>query len=306
MPRMPNAIAFAGSPLDRASAERRDRAWLRRQLEAEATRFLPLWRLQPLIALGSERRVAWARRELFADLSPAPEPILLGLADGVAHFAVDVSAAGRPDEELGIAGAARFEDLRAAAATIPAPEAAVCAQARSLVDWHGRHRHCAACGGATRSALGGAQRVCADCAAEHFPRTDPVAISVVARGDRCLLGRSPGWPVPMYSALAGFVEPGETLEEAVRREVQEEAGVRVGAVRYLSSQPWPFPSSLMIGCLAEAESEEIRVDPVELEDAAWFRRDAVLAALAGAGRELVVPPPFALAHHLIRAWAEGS
>jgi NAD+ diphosphatase len=154
--------------------------------------------------------------------------------------------------------------------------------------------------------MGGAHRVCFDCQAEHFPRTDPVAISLVVHGDRCLLGRSPGWPASMYSALAGFVEAGETLEEAVRREVLEEAGVRVGDVRYLRSQPWPFPSSLMLGCVADAETTEIRVDPAELDDARWFSRDALRAAIEGRRADLAVPPPFAIASLLIRAWVAGQ
>ena len=149
-------------------------------------------------------------------------------------------------------------------------------------------------------------RRCPDCALEHFPRTDPVVIGAVVRGDRCLLGRSRGWPDAMFSALAGFVEPGENLEEALRREVQEEAGIRVGAVHYVASQPWPFPCSLMIGCLAEAESEAIRIDPAELEAAEWFSRDEVRAALDGPTDRLILPPPVAIAHHLVRHWALGE
>jgi NADH pyrophosphatase NudC (nudix superfamily)/biotin carboxyl carrier protein len=159
-----------------------------------------------------------------------------------------------------------------------ARRAAIAAHARTLVDWHARHRHCAACGGHTRSVLGGANRVCFDCQAEHFPRTDPVAIAVVVRGNQCLLGRGPGWPAQMFSALAGFVEAGESLEDAVRREVLEESSVRVGRVTYLASQPWPFPCSLMLGCVAQAESEAIAIDPAELEEARWFSRDALRQA----------------------------
>ncbi|MGE4649656.1 MAG: NAD(+) diphosphatase, partial [Myxococcota bacterium] len=144
-----------------------------------------------------------------------------------------------------------------------------------------------------------------ECAVEHFPRSDPVAIAAVVRGDRCLLGRGPGWPEQMFSALAGFVEPGESLEEAVRREVHEESGVRVGEVRYVSSQPWTFPSSFMLGCIATAESEAISIDRAEIEEARWFERATLLAALEGETGELSLPPPMAIAHHLIRAWLEG-
>ncbi len=149
-------------------------------------------------------------------------------------------------------------------------------------------------------------RVCTECSTDHFPRTDPVVIMLVLRGDRCLLGRQASWPSPFFSALAGFVEGGETLEEAVRREVQEEVGVEVGAVRYLFSQPWPFPASLMMGCLAEGVSDEITVDSVEIAEARWFTRDEVKAALGGDNSVLGVPPAMAIAHQLLRAWIEDG
>jgi len=299
-------IAYAGNPLDRENLNRRSRDWLEAQERAPESRYLPLWQLMPLLKLGETREIAWARRELFEDLEPRPEPVLLGTRDGVAHFAVDVSAEPKREVGFGVEDVASFEDLRAKVAQIPAADAAIAAQARTLVDWHCRHGHCAVCGGHTRSVLGGGNRICFDCQAEHYPRTDPVAIVVVVRGDRCLLGRGPGWPASMYSALAGFVEAGESLEDAARREVLEEAGVRVGEVRYVRSQPWPFPSSLMLGCVGFAETEEIVVDRAELDDARWFTRDTLREALAGKREDLVVPPPFAIAHHLIRAWVEGG
>lgn len=299
-----SAIPFTGNPLNREALRRRDRTWLDAQLAAEETRFLPFWKLQPLLKLGDERELAWARRELFADLDPAPEPVLLGTLDDVAHFAVDVSVEERREVALGVSEIASFEDLRAIVSVMALPDAAIACQGRAYVDWHARHRFCAACGGDTRAVLAGAHRVCTDCAIEHFPRTDPVGIAVVVRGDQCLLGRGPGWPNNMFSALAGFIEPGETLEEAVRREVFEESGVRVGSVRYVASQPWTFPSSLMIGCLAEAESVEITVDRVELEEARWFSRKQLREALAGRTDEVGVPPPMAIAHHLIHAWVD--
>jgi NAD+ diphosphatase len=299
-------IAFSGSPLDRENLRRRKREWVEAQDRAPESRYLPLWQLQPLLKIGELRELAWAKREFFEDLEPQPEPVLLGTRDGVAHYAVDVSVEPKREAGFGVADVASFEDLRGIVAQLPASDAAIAAQARAMVDWHRRHGHCAECGGHTRSVQGGANRICFDCQSEHFPRTDPVAIAVVVKGDRCLLGRGPGWPDGMYSALAGFIEAGESLEDAARREVLEETGVRVGAVRYLRSQPWPFPSSLMIGCIAEAESEEIEIDPAELDDAKWFSRDALRAALAGKREDLHVPPPFAIAHHLIRAWVEGE
>jgi len=300
---MSRLLAFAGNPLDRVPVERRDPSWLESQLADPEARFLPLWKLDPLVKLGPPRSLAWARRTLFDDVDPAPQPLLLGVEQGVAHFSVDVSSVREPVAALGVDGVARFEELRGVVPHLTAAEISIVAYARSLSDWHDRHRHCSACGGSTLTVLGGAQRRCPDCSAEHFPRTEPVAIAVVGRGDRCLLGRGPSWPERMYSALAGFVEPGETLEEAVRREVREESGVVVGAVRYLESQPWPFPSSLMLGCVAEAETETLEIDRAELADARWFSLEEIRAALAGEPGPLSIPPPFAIAHHLIRAWA---
>ena len=303
---MKDPIAYAGNPLDRETLRRRKREWIEAQDRAPESRYLPLWQLQPLLKIGELRELAWAKREFFEGLEPQPEPVLLGTRDGVAHYAVDVSVEPKREAGFGVADVASFEELRGIVAQLPAGDAAIAAQARAMVDWHRRHGHCAECGGHTRAVQGGANRICFDCQSEHFPRTDPVAIAVVVKGDRCLLGRGPGWPDGMYSALAGFIEAGESLEDAARREVLEGTGVRVGTVRYLRSQPWPFPSSLMIGCIAEAESEEIEIDPAELDDAKWFSRDALRAALAGKRENLRVPPPFAIAHHLIRAWVEGE
>ncbi len=302
---MTDPIAFSGSPLDRAAIERRDPVWIEAQLADPAARFLPLCSLDPLVKLGETRALAWARAELFDDLDPRPKPMLLGVDDGIAHFAVDVSAVDEPVSTLGLEGIAAFEDLRSIAGELTGGEVAIFAHARSLVDWHARHQHCPACCGDTTPALGGANRRCIDCSAEHFPRTDPVAIAVVVRGERCLLGRGPAWPDTMYSALAGFVELGETVEEAVRREVYEESGVKVGDVRYVKSQPWPFPSSLMLGCIAQAESEEITVDHAELVDARWFGLDEIRKALAAEPGPLFVPPPFAIANHLMQAWVDS-
>jgi NAD+ diphosphatase len=187
---------------------------------------------------------------------------------------------------------------------LPGGEAGIIAQARGLLTWHARHRFCGSCGEPTRAADAGYVRRCPSCSAEHFPRTDPVVIMLPVRGDRCLLGRQPTFPRGMWSALAGFLEPGETIEEAVRREVAEESGLRVGTVRYQASQPWPFPASLMIGCLAEAESEQVQVARDELEDARWFGRDELERALAGTHPEMFVPPPMAIAHHLMRGWLD--
>ncbi|GJE69610.1 NAD(+) diphosphatase [Methylorubrum podarium] len=228
---------------------------------------------------------------------------------------------GRVEERPVFAGAVTEE----AAALFPAPgyraldlralvgegavareEQGLIATAKSLLAWHARHRFCGNCGSPTVVAAGGFRRECGGCGLHHFPRTDPVAIMLVRRGDACLLGRGPHFKPGMYSCLAGFIEPGETVEDAVRRETREETGVAVGAVAYHASQPWPFPASLMIGCVAEGLTETVRTDPDELEDARWFSRAEVARMIAGAHPEgLTVPPPTAIAHLLLHDWVEG-
>ena len=300
-------MPLAGNPLHRAGNERRDPEWLAAALAGARTRFLPVQRLKVPVTPAvpdpgaGANRLAWAQGGDW--LEPAAEPILLGLEEGEARFAVDVSGVSESTAaSFESSAGVEFQGLRTAAPNLPAGDAAIAAQARSLVGWHERHPYCAACGSATRSRNGGSSRACDGCGAEHFPRTDPVVIVVVSRGGRALLGRSGRFAGNLYSALAGFMEPGESVEEAVRREVAEEAGIEVGAVRYVFSQPWPFPASLMLGCLAEGLSDEIAVDPEELEDARWFTRAELTEALAGRSDVLTVPQRIAIAHHLIRAW----
>ena len=310
---------FTGNPLDRAARERRDPAWLAARLADPASRFLSFRQLRPLVAEeGGTLRLAWRP----AGPSPvgAGEPVLLGLdRDGAARFAAETGPEA-PEPRAAVAGrgvasgvTVRFADARSAAMRLPPEDAAILAQARSLVAWHASHGFCPRCGGRTAPREGGYARRClsAACGASHFPRTDPVVIMLVHKDDRALLGRSvrvPPFPPGLHSCLAGYVEPGESLEEAVRREVEEETGVRVGVVRYLASQPWPFPSSLMLGCLAEAASEEIRIDPAEVEEAAWFGREAVREGLTR-WREtdgFRLPPPITAAHRLAAAWVGGA
>jgi NAD+ diphosphatase len=299
---MSDPMVFTASPLDRAAHLRRDGTWLKARLADGASRFLALSELKALIRPGARPEIAWQPAAAVAGaLADGALCVMLGLREGVCHFALDATAHPCPPE------AGKFIDVRTIAPQLAAGEAAILAQARSLIDWHARHGFCAVCGGPTAIREGGYSRACVNeqCAAQHFPRTDPVAIMLVLHGERCLLGRQPRFPPGMYSALAGFIEPGETIEDAVRREVAEEAGVRVGAVRYLASQPWPFPSSLMIGCVGEALSEEIRVDGAELDDARWFPR-ADIAAMVARSLDMDasprLPPPLSLAHQLARIW----
>ncbi len=289
-------LAFAGSPIDRADHVRSDPERLAALRDGRA-RLLLLDGLDPVI--GADGALGWGS---LADAPSGAELVFLGLDQGRACFA-PVPAAGST--------APANPRLWQAIAGLGAGDLATYGGARSLVDWHARHRFCARCGSPTALAKGGWQRTCTGCAAEHFPRVDPVTIMLVEHDDRLLLGRQPRFPAGNYSALAGFVEPGETIEEAVTREVQEEAGVRVRDVRYVMSQPWPFPSSLMIGCHALADEPALTIDRTELEDARWFARAEVVEALEAAQRGeqnpgLNVPPRTAVAHHLLRCWAAGT
>jgi NAD+ diphosphatase len=303
-----NPHIFAGNPLDRCHAQRRDPQWLEAQAADPRSRFLPLWQLDVLICTASQPQLGWLSPARFQPLHLTVPPVFLGRLDGVAHFAIDVSEIDEPLRALQLDAAWRFEDARAAAALLSPPETGILAQSRSQVDWHRRHQFCSVCGQRTVQGLGGHVRRCTACQAEHFPRTDPVAIMLVCDGDRCLLGQTRGRlaRTGTYSALAGFIDQGESIEEAVRREVMEEAGIEVGEVRYHSSQPWPFPASLMIGCHARALTTAIRKDDEEMTDVRWFSRAEVLAALRGEHPQLRVPAPIAIAHHLIKAWAEGE
>jgi NAD+ diphosphatase len=244
--------------------------------------------------------------EAAAGTGPRSLTLYLGRLDGDPVFAAAVPAelAEGLDAEPGF----RTNDLRSLAGEgrIAPHELGLLATAKSLLGWHARHGFCAHCGSPTSLAAGGYRRECAACGTHHFPRTDPVVIMLITRGESCLLGRSPRFNEGMYSCLAGFLEPGETVEDAVRRETFEEVGLTIGAVRYHASQPWPFPSSLMIGCVAESLDAAITLDPEELADARWFTRDDVAAMLVGrhpAG--LTTPPPLAIAHLLMRAFVDG-
>jgi NAD+ diphosphatase len=304
---MEEIYTFAGNPLDRVSQRRTDAEWVRSLLDDPATRLLPLHELKPLVSNGSAAELDWHRVAPWrALIDEGATLILLGIGDGRAHFALDVSAQSVPAEE-----SASTVDARTLAAAIPGGEAAILAEARALIDWHARHGFCAQCGAPSSLASGGWVRRCPNCRAQHYPRVDPVVIMLAVNGERCLLGRGRRRVGTRYSCLAGFVEPGETLEEAVRREVFEEAGIRVGRVRYLASQPWPFPSTLMVGMLGEALSEAITVDPEELAEACWFERDEVRAMVARSQSDrpipgvATLPPPLAIGHQIARRWAMG-
>jgi NAD+ diphosphatase len=286
---------FSGSPLDRAGERRTDESWVAGLLTDPASLAVGVTSDGVLVTAGEDPRLA---RLPLASFGTA-ERLLLGIEPGGgALFAVDATDLDAPDGVDAVG-------LRDAGALLSQADGGVIAQAMGLVNWHRRHPHCAACGAATEVAEAGYVRRCAECGALHHPRTDPVVIMLVVDGDRALLGRQARWPPGRYSALAGFVEPGETLEEAVAREVREEAGVEVCAVRYASSQPWPFPSSLMLGFFADYAGGEPSVGDQELEDVRWFSREELLQARSGSLDGLGLPPPIAIARRLIDSWLDG-
>jgi NAD+ diphosphatase len=282
---------FTGGMLDRADHLRQDTEALARALADPRARLLKLVECEPEVADG---RLGWTT---LADAPDGADLILLGLDGEVPHVAAHVPGTRVPSQ--------RSAALLQALASLRPGEAATYAAARSVIDWHARHSFCANCGTPTTPFRAGWARACANCGAEHFPRVDPVVIMIAEHQGRALLGRGHTWPPGRYSALAGFLEPGESIEEAVAREIAEEAGVRVTNVRYVASQPWPFPSSLMIACVGEAQDDAITLDTTELEHAIWVPRADVRAVLAGGEGPFLPPPPYAIAHTLLTEWAEG-
>ena len=296
---------FAHNPLNRRSEKREDKAFMAALAENSAARTL---------VLAGDLPVLQASGDQIDPLFGMPEPWHLGvvrervfLGEG-AHgplFATLIEAAAGLLEAAGC----KMIDLRSliTGGCLPSDVLGALGQAKSVMHWHQKHRFCANCGAPTRMAASGWRRECASCQAQHFPRTDPVVIMLAVQDGSCLLGRQSRFPVGMYSCLAGFLEPGETLEDAVRRELHEEAGIVVGEVTYMSSQPWPFPASLMIGCVAQSLSRDLVVDREELEDARWFTLAEAGAILAGNHPDgICCPPPMAIAHQLMRDWVEAS
>ena len=304
-------VTFAGGGLDRAAEWRVDApAWAKHP----DSRIMLLWRGKPMLDDAGLVLVAPDHRVLD---DAGPDRLLLGRVDGAAVLAADLSGwtpEGADTAALNsfldatlqthpaLADGAAFTELRGAMTRLTPLQAELAATARAMFTWHASHGFCAACGAASTFAMGGWQRDCAACGRHHFPRTDPVVIMLITHGNSVLVGRSPGWPDRMYSLLAGFVEPGETLEAAVRREVFEEAGVRVGAVTYLASQPWPFPASLMCGMAGEAVTRDITIDPAEIEEARWVTREEMADVFAGQHPTINPARRGAIAHFLLENW----
>jgi NAD+ diphosphatase len=315
-------FGFAANPLDRVSERREDEAFLaelRGRPDARALiicRDTPILRksadgLDPLFALREIDALGQTRQTALLGLKPDGAPIFAALMDDDVVILRSDASDGFLDRRVMIAPGRDdlvLIDMRSIAVQgLIAPELiGMFGQAKALMHWHARHGHCANCGAPTRAAAAGWRRECDVCKAQHFPRTDPVVIMLAVDGDNCLLGRQARFPKLMYSCLAGFLEPGETIEDAVRREIFEEAGIACGAVAYLASQPWPFPASLMIGCIAKAATRDLKIDGVELEDARWFSRGEAASMLEGRHpAKLSAPHPMAIANHIVRAWVEA-
>lgn len=304
-------VTFGGSALDRAAHLRA--GWQALWNAGDGVAIL-LWRGKPLLEGGRAVRLPLDHPVL--DLASDP-PMFLGRDQGQLTFAVDISGWEPREQDLEQVGrfvdqsvqqhpdlpeSQAFHELRQAMNRLSPREAELIASAKALMEWHNSHRFCSRCGQPSEMAMGGWERHCPACEAKHFPRTDPVVIMLITRGNNVLLGRSPFWPQGMMSLLAGFVEPGEPIEAAVRREVFEETRIEVGEVEYLSSQPWPFPNSLMIGCRGEALNDEIVVDPKELESALWVSREQLLQAMAGENPEIKPARRGSIAHFLLQRW----
>ena len=312
-------MGFVHNPLNRHSEWREDAVLietLRMRPDARSvviTRDMPAVQgNSPLFTLADVASMGETRETVFLGMWDTV-PVFASLLADIASQQMDVAdQSGLMDTRvLRLVSRADVDlvDMRSIAVRklVPDDLIGILGQAKAVLHWHNTHRFCGRCGANTAPVNAGWRRDCSACAAQHFPRTDPVVIMLVVDGERALLGRQPRFPQGMYSCLAGFLESGETLEAAVRREIFEEAGLEIGEVRYLASQPWPFPASLMIGCIAQARTTMITIDTQELEDARWFSRDECRALLAGTHDSgLTAPQPIAIAHHILKAWVEGE
>ncbi len=307
---MKNPNYFTGNPLNRASDKRKDPEFIAAQLAHEAAQMAVYWRGMPLLQRPAENeretKTIWLSPGAVSQFPRALTPIFLGLNGAIPYFALDVSASAQDPESAPFSDIGVYGHLREFGMILPKDELAILGHGAWLIDWHRRTLFCAQTGEAMESAEGGAKRVAPKAEKEYFPRIDPVAIVLPIHEDACLLGRSPHFPPNMYSALAGFLEPGETLEECAVREIKEEVGVTITDVHYQFSQPWPFPCSLMTGFLASAASRELEIDKQEIEDAIWVPKGEILKVLNGERREdLWVPPKYAIARQLLEVWARS-
>ena len=291
---------FAHSPIARLNNEKALGDIVAEKLADPSSVMIPLWRGDPLIASGEAVFLSVAARGEFPKNAPI---VILGMCGETTVFAIDASNAAQSAETAPFAEIGAYLPIREAAGIISRDDLAVIGHGRWLFEWHRKHRFCANCGAETTMKNGGAKRQCAACETEHFPRTDPVAIVLAIHDGACLLGRSPQFPPGFLSALAGFIEAAETPEEAAKRELFEEAGVVLTDIRYQFSQPWPFPSSMMMGFIADAESRNLNLDTDEIVEARWIDRADIQAALNGKEFDFRVPPKFTIARQLLERWA---
>ena len=310
---------FSNNPLDRVSYLRSDPEWLNNIMLDDKSIFVPFFKGQPFVskisgltsknALENQLNPAWFPYKFFEkNIVDSSIIIFLGLLDDRAYFAIDLSKINNPEDQVNIKNMGSFEDLMGLSSQpIESGELAMLGQAKAIFEWHKSHEFCSRCGEKSNMVEGGYKRICGSCKSEHFPRTDPVVIMLATYNNHAFLGRQKRFPTGMYSALAGFIEPGESIEEAVARELNEEAGIIINNATYHSSQPWAFPNSLMIGCIAESASEEFKLDEIEIDEGRWFTRDELKNAINGSeSSEFFVPPKMAIAHHLIKAFVDNK
>ena len=300
-------LGYTQSLIERVAERRTDAAWLAAQTAGPGARAYAIGGELIVLKKGGDVHDPLFTPDEVRALAPVAETVFLGLMNGAARFGIGMTQA--DTETLKARSDFFVSDLRSIAiqGLVAADHLPPLAEAKAMLHWHARHRFCSNCGAATDLVDGGWKRACPACKGEHFPRTDPVVIMLAVRGDKGLLGRSGRFAATMWSCLAGFVEPGESVEDAVRRETLEEAGVKCGRVKYLFTQPWPFPMSLMIGCVAEALNDDLTIDHTELVGARWFSKDECAAMLMRLHPDgLTTPPPVAIAHHIIRAWVESE
>ena len=313
-------VTFGASGLDRAVGMRAKPKIIKNLLIDKTTGILPFWRDKPLISGITRNMPAWLRKDNLIFKYANKPPLFLGLVDGKAKFAADVSN-WIPKENIDTVGTFsdkseqhfeghprdyRFSELRSVMTQLTPSDAELVALGKALINWHKAYKHCPSCGSSLAITMSGWQKECFSCKKGHFPRTDPVVIMLITKGNSVLMGRSHIWPKNMYSLLAGFVEPGETIEGAVRRETFEETGIRVTKVEYLCCQPWPFPTSLMFGCKGVASSKRINIDKEELEDVKWVNKEEMLDIFAGRNKSMKPARKGSIAHFLLGQWLEGK
>ena len=310
---------FSNNPVDRVSDLRSDPEWVKKTLKSDKTMIALFWRGKAFVSTvrnlisghadANQLSPAWFPLDFFKNqLTDQDNLIFLGLIGDMSFFAVDLSRLSNPEDVLGLNELGNFEDLMVLAPqSIDPGELAMIGQAKAIFEWNNSHQFCSRCGEESVMVEAGYKRICHKCNSEHFPRTDPVVIMLATYKDTAFLGRQKRFPPGMYSALAGFIEPGESIEEAVARELKEEAGIEIVKAEYHSSQPWAFPNSLMIGYIAESTSENFKLDEVEIDEGRWFTRDELKETINGNNKNgFFVPPPMAIAHHLIKAFVENK